>query len=151
MLSQILLSLTRAVWYLPHFLFTLIMSTNSGFNDAPPTRNPSTSSWVAIQIKAHSGHLRILKDGNTRTEFLAVRCSDRAPIDDPGCFRHALGHLCLQELTDLGVRFLRLCRSSDFARADRPHRLVRDHDVATVWILGSCWGSGTWRRGTYLQ
>jgi len=63
-------------------------------------------------------------------EFLAIRSGHRAAINDPCGLRSAKGHLRLQEVTDLVMSFLRLFSSGDLACADRPHGLVRNHDVA---------------------
>jgi hypothetical protein len=84
----------------------------------------------------HENH----KGGDARTKFLGISRSDGAAVNDPRRFRNALGHLRLQKLTDLGMGVLRLGRSGDLARADRPHRLVRNHDIAakrnSVFVSG---------------
>lgn len=121
------------------------MSTNSGFKDAPPTRNPSTSSCVAIQTPSELSTSHY-EGGEIRTKFLGIRRSDRAAVNDPRRLRNALRHPRLQESTDLGMGILRLCRSGNLARADRPHRLVRNHDVATKQISGSGLIGGKRRR-----
>lgn len=84
--------------------------------------------------------------GGSRTKFLAIRCSDRAPIDDPCRFGDTFGHLGFQKLTNLSVRFLGLRRGGNLARTDRPHRLICDHDLAAKRNSGSLSQTGR-RRG----
>ena len=107
-------------------------------------RRPVASLFKPRRIK-HTNH----KGGDARTKFLGICRSDRAPVNDPRRFRNALGHLGLQKLTDLGVGVLRLGRSGNLARANRPHWLVRNHDVAIKRNSGSCRTGNVGK--TYLQ
>lgn len=44
-------ALASLVAALSVYALALMMSTNSGFSDAPPTRNPSTSFWDASSLQ----------------------------------------------------------------------------------------------------
>ena len=105
----------------------------------------SLSKPIRIQHRNHEG-------GDARTKFLGIRRGDRAAVYNPRRLRNALRHLRLQELTDLGMGVLCLCRSGNSARANRPHRLVRNHNIAVkVKIRGRGWIRVGNAGETYLQ
>ena len=66
------------------------------------------------------------------TELLAVARVDRTTVDDARVLRNGGGDSGGEEGADVRVRLLRLCGRRDFTCADRPDRLVRDHDLAVV-------------------
>lgn len=82
-----------------------------------------------------------LQNENTRTKFLGIPRGDRATVYDPRCLGNALRDVRLQELTNVGVSVLRLCCSSNPARANRPHWLIRNYNIATKvnFRFGFCW------------
>ena len=112
--------------------FALMMSTNSGLSDAPPTRKPSTSGRVAACRPPVSPRRNKTKQDGTRTELLAVRGVHAAAVDDARAPRDDGGDRLGEERARARMRVLRLRRGRDLARADRPHGLVRNHDLPTT-------------------
>lgn len=109
-----------------------MISTNSGFNEAPPTRKPSTSGCVAKR-KSQSLLLNVFHHG--RTKLLAVCSGNTASIDNPGVLCYSRRHCFREELADILMSLLGLSRRSDFTRANRPHRLVSDHNIAGTFSI----------------
>ena len=64
---------------------------------------------------------------NRRTELFAVRSGDRAAVDNASRLCYLLRHSIPKEGSDIGVRFLCLCRGGDLASADCPNGFIRDH------------------------
>ena len=112
--------------------FALMMSTNSGLSDAPPTKKPSTSGRVAACRPPVRPRRNKTKQDGTRTELLAVRGVHAPAVDDAGALRDGGGDRLGEERARVRMRVLRLLRGRDLARADRPHGLVHDHDLPTT-------------------
>ena len=109
-----------------------MISTNSGFNEAPPTRKPSTSGCVANR-KNQSRPLNVFHHG--RTKLFAVCSSNTASIDNPGVLCYSRRHCFREELADVLMSLLGLSRRSDFTRANRPHGLVSDDNIAGTFSI----------------
>lgn len=108
--------------------FAFTMSTNSGFRDAPPTKNPSISGCVAIRTPVNPQ--KIVRVECKRTQLFAVSSINAASIYDTSAFSYSWGHNRSEILSCVSVHFLGLSGCGDFARANCPDRLVSDDDEA---------------------
>jgi len=59
-------------------------------------------------------------------------CFSYTSVNDPGGCGHGIGDIGSEPLAYFVVHLLRLLGGGCFARADRPHRFVRDHYSAPV-------------------
>lgn len=64
------------------------------------------------------------------TKLFAVACVHTSTVDDTGLLCNNGRDSLREEDADIRMGFLRLCRSRDFARSDRPHWLVGNHNLA---------------------
>ena len=66
-----------------------------------------------------------------RTQLFRVRSSDGTTVDNPRSISDLSVDGLFQVSTNISVGFLCLGGGGDFARSNRPHRFVRDHDFPT--------------------
>ena len=123
--SNVQLSLLK--WLYAFLAFTI--SANSGLSEAPPTKNPSTSCWVAI-IQCYIYSVNEQNRAARRTKFLAVGRGDASSVNNTSVVRYgrwdSLGEVCAH----VNVRLLRLRGCGDLTGADGPDGFVCNHDVA---------------------
>lgn len=104
------------------------MFTNSGLSEAPPTRKPSTSGWVAKNDMSMP-HIATRMKAVRQTKLLAVRCSDTAAVNYTRVLRNRRRHCFGEEAANVDMRLLGLGRGGDLACAYGPDGLVCNHDL----------------------
>jgi len=119
-----------------HAFLALIISANSGLREAPPTRNPSTSCWVAI-LKNDRAYISTTRQNrytdsgiNGRTQFLAVGGRNASAVQNLNVVGDSRGNCFGEVRAHIGVSFLCLSRSGDFASTDGPDGFVGNNDFA---------------------
>lgn len=71
-------------------------------------------------------------DVGLRAELARIRAGHRAAVQDASGLGHLGAHVVGEPFAQLGVNLLGLGWRGRLARADRPHRLVRDHHSTPV-------------------